>query len=71
MKEKPIVLHLITSKCLAVLLYGLEICPPSKSDLQSVAFLVNRAVLYYYMHGEEYFQTAFLVLCNNKIITQI
>jgi len=42
---KEVVLHLITSKCLPVLLrllYGLEVCPLSKSDLHSLDFVVNR-----------------------------
>jgi len=39
------VLQLITSKCLPVLLYGLEVCPLSKSDLQSLDFVVNRFLM--------------------------
>ena len=35
-------LQLIKSKCLAVLLYGLEACPLTKSDLQSLDFVINR-----------------------------
>ena len=35
-------IQLITSKCLPVLLYGLEVCPLSKSDLQSLDFVVKR-----------------------------
>ena len=35
-------MHLIKSKCLSVLLYGLEACPLTKSDLQSLDFVVNR-----------------------------
>jgi len=30
------------TKCLPVLVYGLEVCPLSKSDLQSLDFVVNR-----------------------------
>jgi len=39
--SEEVVLHLITS----VLLYGLEVCPLSKSDLQSLDFAVNRFLL--------------------------
>jgi len=38
-------LHLITSKCLPVLLYGLKICPLSKSDWQSLDFVMNRFLI--------------------------
>ena len=34
--------QLIKSKCLPVLLYGLEACPLTKSDLQSLDFVINR-----------------------------
>jgi len=39
--SEEVVLHFITSKCLPVLLYGLEVCPLSKSNLQSLDFVVN------------------------------
>ena len=35
----------ITNKCLPILLYGLEVCPLSKSDLQSHEFVVNRFLM--------------------------
>jgi len=35
-------LQLIKVKCLPVLLYGLEACPLTKSDLQSLDFVINR-----------------------------
>ena len=35
-------LQLIKVKCLPVLLYGLEACPLTKSDLQSPDFVINR-----------------------------
>jgi len=35
------ILHLINSKCLPVLLYGLEVCPLTKADMQSLDFCVN------------------------------
>jgi len=35
-------LELISSKCIPVLIYGLEACPLPKSDLLSLDFVVNR-----------------------------
>ena len=35
-------IHLIVTKCLPVLLYGLEACPLRKTDLNSLDFVVNR-----------------------------
>jgi len=35
-------LGLISSKCIPVLIYGLEACPLLKSDLSSLDFAVNR-----------------------------
>jgi len=35
-------LHIIKSKCLPVLSYGLEVCPLNISDLRSLDFVVNR-----------------------------
>jgi len=40
--SEEVVLQLITSKCIPVLLYGLEACPLSKSDLSSIDFVINR-----------------------------
>ena len=34
--------QLIKVKCLPALLYGLEVCPLTKSDLQSLDFVINR-----------------------------
>ena len=39
--SKEVVLHLIISKCIPVILYGLEACPLTKSDLQSIDFVIN------------------------------
>jgi len=36
------ILELISSKCIPVLIYGLEACPLLKSDLSSLDFVVNR-----------------------------
>ena len=35
-------LQLISSKCVPVLIYGLEACPLLKSDLSSLDFIINR-----------------------------
>ena len=37
--------HLINSKCVPILLYGLEVCPLRKADLQSLDFCVNRLLM--------------------------
>jgi len=37
-----VILHLINSKCLPVLLYGLEVSPLTKTDMHSLDFCVNR-----------------------------
>jgi len=40
--SEEVSLPLIKSKYLPVLLYGLEACPLTKSDLQSLDFVINR-----------------------------
>ena len=41
--SEEVTLQLIKSKCLPVLLlYGLEACPLTKTDLQSLDFVINR-----------------------------
>jgi len=35
-------LQLINTKCIPILLYGLEACPLLKSDLSSLDFVINR-----------------------------
>ena len=40
--KEYVVLHLLSSKCLPSLLYGLEACPLVKSDLSSLDFVINR-----------------------------
>jgi pantothenate kinase len=37
--------HLVTSKCLPVLLYGLEACHLTKSDIRSMDFMFNRVLM--------------------------
>ena len=40
--SEKVTIQLITSKCLPVLLYGFEACHLTKSDLQSLDFVINR-----------------------------
>ena len=39
--SEEVTLQLIKSKCIPVLLYGLEACPLNKSDLRSLDFVIN------------------------------
>jgi len=40
--SEEVIIQLIKSKCIPVLIYGLEVCPLTKSDLKSLDFPVNR-----------------------------
>ena len=40
--SEEVTLQLIKSKCIPVLLYGLEVCHLNKSDLRSLDFIINR-----------------------------
>jgi len=40
--SEEVTLHLVKSKCLPILLYGLEACSLTKSNLQSLDFVINR-----------------------------
>jgi len=40
--SEDVILHLVRSKCLPALLYGLEACPLRTSDNNSLDFVVNR-----------------------------
>jgi len=40
-----VTLHIIYSKCIPILLYGLEACPLTKSDLLSLDFVLNRFMM--------------------------
>ena len=40
--SEEVVLQLIISKCMSVILYGLEACPLTKSDLLSMDFVIDR-----------------------------
>jgi len=39
--SEEVVLQLIISKCIPVILYGLEVCPLTKSDLLSMDFVIR------------------------------
>ena len=43
--NEDVVLYLIKVKCLHVLLYGLEVCPVSVSDMRSLEFTVKRIMI--------------------------
>ena len=40
--SEEVTLKIIKSKCLPLLLYGLEVCPLTVSDLRSLDFVINR-----------------------------
>ena len=40
--NEDVVVQLLSSKCMASLMYGLEACPLMKSDLSSLDFVINR-----------------------------
>ena len=40
--SEKVIIQLIKSKCIPVLVYGLKVCPLTKSDLKSLDFPVNR-----------------------------
>jgi len=44
--SEEVTLHLLETKCIPVLLYGLEACPLSKNQLSSIDFVVNRLFLW-------------------------
>jgi len=43
--SEGITLQLINTKCIPILLYGLEACPLLKSDLSSLDFVINRLLI--------------------------
>ena len=43
--SEDLFLHLVNSKCLPILLYGLEVCPLNKSHLRSLDFTVSRLLM--------------------------
>lgn len=43
--SEEVVLQLVSSKCLPILLYGLEVCNIKKNDINSLDFTVNRFLM--------------------------
>jgi hypothetical protein len=43
--SEEVVIKLVTSKCLPILLYGIEACPLVESDLHSFDFVINRFLM--------------------------
>jgi len=43
--SEEVIIYLIVTKCLPVLLYGLEACPLRKTDLNSLDYGVNRFIM--------------------------
>ena len=43
--SQEVILQIVRTKCMAVLLYGLEACPLRESDKNSLDFVVNRFFL--------------------------
>ena len=39
---EDVVLHLVNSKCVPILIYGLEACPLNNADKKSLDFALNR-----------------------------
>ena len=42
--SEEVIFELIKSKCLPVLMYGLDACPTNSADRQSVQFTVNKII---------------------------
>jgi len=40
--SEEVILQLVSSKCMPVLLYGLEACPLNKAAVNSLDFVINR-----------------------------
>jgi len=43
--SEAVIIQLIKSKCIPILIYGLEVCPLTTTDLKSLDFPVNRFFL--------------------------
>jgi len=48
--SEEVELQLLISKCIRILLYGLEPCPLVKSDLSSLDFVINRFLMKMFKH---------------------
>ena len=53
---EEVVLQRLRSKCIPILLYGLEACPPRKADLNVLVFVVNRFFLYEAISYKQYWK---------------
>jgi len=42
--SEEVIFELIKSKCLPVLMYGIDVCPTKSTDRQSLQFTVNRII---------------------------
>jgi len=49
---EEVTLHLLRTKCMPILLYGLEACPMKKSDLNFLDFAVNRFFMKLFRTGD-------------------
>jgi len=49
--SEDVILHLIVSKCMPILLYGLDACPVNKTDLRSLDFTVDRVFMKLFKTG--------------------
>ena len=49
--SEDVILQLIVSKCMPILLYGLDACPVNKSDLRSLDFTVDRVFMKLFKTG--------------------
>jgi len=45
--SEEVILQLVKSKFLRVLLYDLEVCPLTKTDVKSLDFVINRLTNYF------------------------
>jgi len=43
--SEEVIVHLVHSKCLPALLYGLKVCPLTKTDYRSLDFVVMRFLI--------------------------
>jgi len=43
--SEDIALQLLKTECISILLYGLEACPVTKSQLSSIGFVINRFLM--------------------------
>ena len=49
--SEDVILQLIVSKCMPILLYGLDACPVNKTDLRSPDFTIDRVFIKLFKTG--------------------